>query len=252
MSPQHYVEVPEDIRALQNHHWWWQGMRGLYRTTLTKFVPSSGSRHRVIDIGCGYGANLEVLKAFGDVVGLDPSLEALRTISDRPSLGLVQARAEALPFRSDSFDMIGLFAVIEHVKTDQQALEESYRLARPGAIQLLLTSAYMFLWSHHDVSNGHYRRYLARQVEDIERAAGWRVIQTSYLNSFILPAVTLVRVFQRWLDKAEKSEYDMGPDIKPLSRIFRWLLHLETRLIVMRRMRLPFGVDIFSITRRDD
>ena len=42
-----------------------------------------------------FGANLPVLSACGDVVGVDVSLDALRSIKERPALGLVQAEADA-------------------------------------------------------------------------------------------------------------------------------------------------------------
>jgi SAM-dependent methyltransferase len=248
-----YIDVPvTDIKSLQDSHWWWEGMRHLYKASLNCFPPKNASKRRAIDVGCGFGANLKILSEFADVVGVDPSLEALRTIRDRPTLGLVQARAEALPFRKDSFDIIALFAVIEHVKPDQQALEETHRIACPGAVQLLLTSAYMFLWSHHDVINGHYRRYLLRQIETLEQAAHWKVIRSSYVNTIIFPVVALVRLVQRQIVKGTASAYDMGPNWWPLKVIFKWFLALESNLILQGRVRLPFGVDIFSITRRDD
>jgi SAM-dependent methyltransferase len=251
--PQQYIDVPvTEIRKLQDSHWWWEGMRHLYKLSLDRFLPGRPSKRRAIDIGCGFGANLEVLSHYADVVGLDPSLDALRTIHKRPSLGLVQARAESLPFRKESFDIIGLFAVIEHVKPDQQALEDTYRIARPGAVQLLLTSAYMFLWSHHDVINGHHRRYLLRQINNIERAAQWIPLRSSYVNTIIFPAVALVRLIQGRVDNGTASEYDMGPNWWPLNVIFRWLLTLESWLVVSSGIRLPFGVDIYSISRRDD
>src|SRR5689334_5079270 len=114
------------MRTLQERHWWWRGMARLYQSALQRALAAKGAERNIIDVGCGFGANLCVLNQFGNVVGLDISLDALQSISQRPALGLVQARADALPFRANSFDLVALLAVIEHVDQDSQALAESH------------------------------------------------------------------------------------------------------------------------------
>jgi ubiquinone/menaquinone biosynthesis C-methylase UbiE len=245
------------MRSMQEHHWWWQGMRGLYRAVLARFVPGNrGSRDRlrVIDIGCGFGANIPVLESIGTVVGVDVSLDALRAIRNRPTLGLVQAAATALPFRAETFDVLALLAVVEHVDQDDQALAESYRVARRGAIQLLLTSAFMLLWSHHDRANRHRRRYRAHELDCKQRVAGWRILTTSYTNAVIFPAVAVVRIVQRLTrgstGQPEAPAYDMGPNSGLFGVVPRFLLGVEARLIT-RGIRLPFGVNLISVSQRD-
>jgi ubiquinone/menaquinone biosynthesis C-methylase UbiE len=206
-------------------------------------------------VGCGFGANIPVLNEFGNVVGVDIALDALRAIRTRPVLGLVQAEADALPFRTEAFDVVALLAVVEHAEHDDHVLTESHRIAKPGAIQILLTSAFMLLWSHHDVANNHFRRYRAKQLDRVQRAAGWRILTTSYINAFVFPAVAVVRIIQRFTQRANSgtsSAYDMGPNPQPLNAILEMLLNIETWLITRLRLRLPFGVDVFSVTQRVD
>jgi SAM-dependent methyltransferase len=236
--------------AMQENHWWWKGMRRVYQYALSQFKPNPSRKARLIDIGCGFGANLRVLEPLGDVVGVDVSLEALQSIQKRPVLGLVQAEADALPFRADAFDVIALLAVIEHIDHDDTVLAETHRIARQGALQILCTSAFMFLWSHHDVANNHRRRYRIGQIDRLQRAAGWHGL-TSYLNAAIFPAVALVRVFQRRDLPSGNSQYDMGPNLGPFNDVMAWILGGEGWLISRLHAVLPFGVDVFSITRRE-
>jgi ubiquinone/menaquinone biosynthesis C-methylase UbiE len=241
----------DGLRALQSRHWWWRSMANLYSSALRRFL-APGRTYRIIDVGCGYGANLPVLKQFGNVVGIDVSFEALGAIEERPRLGLVQARADALPFRDGSFDVIALLAVVEHIEHDEHVLAESHRVASPQAIQILLTSAFMLLWSHHDEANNHFRRYRARLLDQVQVAAGWHVLVTSYVNSLIFPGVAVIRILQRRMHSKQltdrDAEYDMGPNISFLETVLRG----ETWLILGAHTRLPFGVDLFSIARRDD
>jgi hypothetical protein len=80
-------------------------------------------------------------------------------------------------------------------------------------------------------------------------------LTTSYVNAFIFPAVAVVRVIQRRnhnIANGTASAYDMGPSLQPLNAVLEKLLRIETWLITRLRLRLPFGVDVFSVTRRDD
>lgn len=240
------------IQQLQMWHWWWNGMRRLYRVALHQFLPPNPKRY-IIDIGCGFGANLPVLNPLGEVVGVDVELEALKAIESRPSLGLVQAHADALPFCAEAFDLIALLAVIEHLDDDILALRETYRVARPGAVQILLTSAFMLLWSHHDVVNNHRRRYRAHQLDARLKVAGWKVLLTSYVNVLVFPAALVVRLAQRWLKPTSTTiNCDMGPDFGPFNRLLEWTLATEGTLTARWRLRMPFGVDLLSIAKRND
>jgi ubiquinone/menaquinone biosynthesis C-methylase UbiE len=242
----------ETMHALQEKHWWWRGMRRLYQGTLRHFQPTA--KGSVIDIGCGFGANLPVLSEQvakdGILIGVDASLDALNAIPRRAGLMLVQAHADALPFRRDTFDTTALLAVIEHVDRDDRVLTESYRVTKVGGLQILLTSAFMLLWSHHDTANEHRRRYLGARLDQLQRAAGWRVLRTGYINAFIFPLVALVRLMQRRSSPPENAAYDMGPNPYPFNRVLEGLLRFEGWLLRCGII-MPFGVDLFSVAVRN-
>lgn len=47
--------------------------------------------------------------------------------------------ARSLPFEDDSFDVVTLFDVLEHIEEDDRAAEEALRVARPGGCVLVST-----------------------------------------------------------------------------------------------------------------
>src|SRR4051812_40050263 len=119
----------------------------------------------VLDVGCGTGILLEHLGGYGPAFGLDASATALDFCVTRGLGGLVRGSGDRLPFADGSFALVTAIGVIEHIAADQAALDEWARVLRPGGQLVLLTSAYRWLWSGHDVANHHVRRYTSGQVE---------------------------------------------------------------------------------------
>jgi ubiquinone/menaquinone biosynthesis C-methylase UbiE len=93
---------------------------------------AGGARGRILDLGCGTGRNLPLLAA-GRAVGVDCSLDALRRARRRAAgAPLVQASAEALPFRAGCFDTVVSGLVLCSVRDPGRGLAEIRRVLRPG------------------------------------------------------------------------------------------------------------------------
>ncbi|MEM3512471.1 MAG: methyltransferase domain-containing protein [Candidatus Jordarchaeales archaeon] len=96
-----------------------------------------GRGKRALDVGCAYGFVVELLSKLGyDAVGVDVSSYAIR----RGRGGrLVVADAENLPFMEESFNLVTCFAVLEHLLEPGKALQETYRVMRPGGVLVATT-----------------------------------------------------------------------------------------------------------------
>jgi ubiquinone/menaquinone biosynthesis C-methylase UbiE len=92
-----------------------------------------GARGRVLDVGCGTGRNLPRYEEGTFVVGVDPSVEALAKARKRaPSVPLVRASAEALPFRDGAFDTVVSGLVFCSVPDAARGVSEVKRVLAPG------------------------------------------------------------------------------------------------------------------------
>jgi ubiquinone/menaquinone biosynthesis C-methylase UbiE len=100
---------------------------------------TAGASGRVVEIGCGTGRNLPRYSAATRLHGVDPSLGALRRATRRgPATMLVCAEAEALPFRTGSFDSVVFSLVLCSVSSPPAALAEAKRvLSDAGTLRLL-------------------------------------------------------------------------------------------------------------------
>ena len=97
---------------------------------------------RLLDVATGtglvaHGAG-EILGDPRGVIGVDPSGGMLREARTALSGPLVRGRAEALPFRADSFDMLSMGFALRHVPDLEVAFTEYRRVLRAGGRLLLL------------------------------------------------------------------------------------------------------------------
>ncbi|WP_017941497.1 MULTISPECIES: class I SAM-dependent methyltransferase [unclassified Thioalkalivibrio] len=130
------------MRGLEQIPWLYDGlMAGAELLGLRRWRRRlvEGARGRVLEVGCGTGRDLPLYADPGRVIGMDPDLAALRRARHRaPSVPLVVARAEALPFADGAFDTVVSGLVFCSVQDPPRALGEVRRvLAEAGELRML-------------------------------------------------------------------------------------------------------------------
>lgn len=96
-----------------------------------KKVFKNRSDMLILDLGCGGGR--QYLTQFGDVVGVDISLQSLQNARAIYTL-TIHSNAYNLPFLDNSFDMVCSFGLIGHVPLENKGelLSEIYRVMKEG------------------------------------------------------------------------------------------------------------------------
>jgi ubiquinone/menaquinone biosynthesis C-methylase UbiE len=237
------------LYQVEEIHWWYVGRRQIIRHLVEKIrTRLNNPNPRILDVGCGTGANLKMLADCGKAEGVDISQQAVDFCHDRGLNSVKLGAAEQLPYENGSFELVTALDVIEHLDDDVAGLQEMRRvLGRDGRI-LLFVPAFMFLWGVQDDVSNHRRRYTLPRLLKAVEASGFSVEWASYANfSFFLP-VLLVRSVMRWLGLRADTEY--GINISPLNGPFSWLFAAER--YVLERGKFPFGVSAVCIARRVD
>jgi SAM-dependent methyltransferase len=251
------VEDYAYLYALEEHFWWFVGMREITAILLDPVCPPAQDR-LVLDAGCGTGENLNWLARYarnGRVVGVDLASEALRFCRERAHKYLAQASVTDLPFGDALFDLITSFDVLVQLpgeKADEGAMREMYRVLRPGGIAFVRGAAYEWIRSGHDAALGSQRRYhLGGLIERMQRA-GFTILRTTYANTLLLPLAALRRLVLKRIGLA-----DSGSDVKPLPPKLQWLNHVllvllrsEARLLKHPRSRLPAGLSAICMAQK--
>ena len=94
----------------------------------------------VLDVGCWSGGFLSLVSGAASLTGLDIEPGALAVARQNLSgAAFVEASVLDMPFDSGSFDLVTLWAVMEHLPavSEAAALEEINRVLRPGGLLAL-------------------------------------------------------------------------------------------------------------------
>jgi len=233
------------LEKVQKTHWWFVGRRRILSAMIEWARP--GRRDlRSLDIGCGTGVNLEHLRQYGPVIGLDNTHEAVRLCRAKGLSEVLLGDIFHLPFPEAAFDLVVAMDVIEHVDDDVGALREILRILKPGGLAYITVPAFMFLWSVQDDVSEHKRRYRLRGLRGAVEASGLKVRRITYMNTFMFPVILFLRWAIRLLRIRMDSEnrVDPGAANRPLAAIFS----AEAKLLP--RIRLPFGVSVLCLAEK--
>ena len=135
-------EMARDYDRLRPH----QGERFQFWVDRLIEFGSLGPGMRVLDVGCGTGRFAVPFHelAGASVTGLDMNTSMLARARENDSgkcIDWVEGRAEKLPFRARSFDVVFMVYVIHQIEEKSKVISEAYRVLRPGGRLVLLTSS---------------------------------------------------------------------------------------------------------------
>lgn len=236
--------VFETQANMELKHWWFAARRRILAELLSACLPDR-SDLLIVDIGCGTGGNLAALADSRRCLGVDASPEAIRLAREsHPGIEFVRGEAPThLPSElSEAAAVIGA-DVLEHVEQDSHALASIIESIPEGAIVLLTVPADMGLWSPHDVSHGHYRRYTRESLAQLWSDLPVETLLLSYFNARLYPLIRALRAISRWRRKAwGQAGTDLSMPPAMVNRLLEYVFAGEARnLIKTLRGQRPHG-----------
>jgi len=242
MNPDAYIEMA----ATEDSHWWFRARRRIIASTLQNLaLPESC---HILEVGCGTGGNLDMLRKFGTVAALEADNTALE-LARLKSAGLDDIRPGRLPaenpFPEGSFDLICLFDVIEHIADDSQALSQLRAHLRKNGRIIITVPAFPWLWSNHDTFLHHQRRYTKPALVNMLNTLGFSVERSSYFNFWLFAVAATSRLVSRAFGLTSRTETAIphAGINEVLFRIFASERHL------LKHINLPFGVSLMVVAR---
>jgi SAM-dependent methyltransferase len=242
---QHTYAIMDQV---EGSHWWFVGRRKILESFLDQIVSSLSTRHsplKILDVGCGTGANIEMLSQYGEAEGVDVSDDALE-FCRRKGLKAQKGLAETLPYKDETFDVTTALDVIEHLDDDVAGLKEMFRVTRSGGYSLIFVPAFMWLWGVQDDISNHRIRYTKAQIVDRLKTAGYTVERATYANWTFFTPILAGRTLMKLTGLKPESENNVN--ISALNGVFGSLFGAER--FWLRNFNFPLGVSIVVVAKK--
>ena len=234
--------VYDRMAELDERHWWYRARRDILADLIRRKIKLPPNPH-ILEIGCGTGHNLMMLRGFGSVDGVEIDPAARLIASGRLGHAVKDAPLPALSgIETRAYDLVAILDVLEHVEADREALVSIAERLKPGGRILITVPAHPWMWSAHDEVNHHKRRYTRASLRQVIEAAGLKVEMMSWFNSLLFPLAATARAIGRLTGKSD-SDDSMPP--AAVNKILEGLFGLER--YALGRLPFPPGVSLVAI-----
>ncbi len=151
----HHVEDDRRWIALGHPSYVWRFGQDRRLNLIRRYVPLEN--RRILDVGCGVGTYVRKFRQFStDVHGVDVDVDKVAKASATLP-NILTAPAEVLPYPDDSFDVVLLHEVIEHVDDDARAVAEATRVVAPGGRVVIYAPNRLYPFETHGAYfGGHF------------------------------------------------------------------------------------------------
>ena len=208
----------------------------------------------IVDVGCSSGFMIaDLQRAFprACVVGIDYVNGPLEALAKKnAAIPLIQCDIRQCPLPPESVDAVTVLNVLEHIDDDAEAIEQIYRILRPGGIVFAEVPAGPQLYDVYDQLLLHYRRYSMAHLAKL--FAKFEVLKRSHLGFCLYPGFWLVKKHsQRRFARQSKGAAEV---VKARIRAtgsnhaLRVLINLER--LFGKLCSWPFGIRCFIAARK--
>ena len=248
------VSYPEEGNeacfAVEDTSFWFRHRNSVISELVNRTSPSDV----FFDIGGGNGCVSNALQAAGrEVVLVEPGPTGALNAKKRGVRTVIQSTLEDAGFADESLPSAGLFDVVEHIEDDAGFMRLIHSYLQPNGTLYITVPAYQFLWSNDDVRAGHFRRYTIKTLSSLLRECGFEVEYCSYLFSFLVPPLFLLRSvpsrtgFRKSVSHATtKKEHTAGTGL--VGSVVQRLLNAELDRVREGR-RIPIGTSCIAVAR---
>lgn len=246
-----------DIHArLEQRHWWFRGRRAIVTPLIERVLKERPCA--IVDVGCGTGGTVEALSKHYQCIGIDSSELAISTA--HALYPDAQFRRGVVP--RDIHDLqadAGLYLlmdVLEHIEDDKAFLASIVSFARPGSLFLVTVPAHPSLWSEHDVTAGHCRRYEAETLRALWTDLPVRERLFSSINYRLYPIIRFLRYVGNRLNHSwggRGTDFSMPPAL--INDTLTWIFSGEHKSVLHRLdggpRSFPDGVSFIALLEKN-
>ena len=238
---------------LERNHWWFKIRSQIIEDCLKRAIQTQQKPLSILNIGAATAATSQMLSKYGHVTSIEYDAECCKLTKEKLGIDIIFGSILELQFENNSFDIVCAFDVIEHVDNDVIAVNEMKRVCTNGGFVYITVPAFMLLWSHHDVINQHYRRYIKRNVIKLLENGG-KPLFITYFNFILFFPILVFRLISKLIPKQlirkeSGSDFTIVSNKNILNDICQAIFNFERKLLSV--LTFPFGVSFLLLWKKD-
>ncbi len=229
---------------IEQEHWWF-----VVRRKLVKFYLKNRDKNSsILDIGSGSGSNLRLLREMGFInyQGFDLSDLAKKFCEEKGLGKVIVGDICKSSIADNSYDIILATDVLEHIEDEKKAIEEIRRILKPQGLAIITVPCFMSLWSDHDETLMHKRRYRIKEISAKIVNAEMKVVESYYFNFFLFIPIFLFRKISKIFGFKPKSETSINN--QAINLLLKLLFSFD--IFLARKIKFPFGVSAFLLVTK--
>lgn len=168
-----------------------------------------------------------------------------RSYKINPSIRHVQLNLCEIPFESDSI-MYGMcLNVLEHIEDDTCALEEIYRVMKPGGRIVIVVPYGKSLFDYYDESIYHKRRYGRRELRNKSEEIGFRILADNYLGATLFLPFAIKKYYNKFISKNMSKDRKLNAfdkDNSSTKNMKLGSLCMNFEECMFDKIHFPFGI----------
>ncbi len=177
-------------------------------------VEHSGEAGPVLDVGCGGGLFLRMMRERGHrVVGLDFALSAAHVAWNVNGVPSLCGSLASAPIAAESCSAVTMFHVLEHLYDPASYLEQAHRILQPNGrlvVQVPNAACWQFLlfgehWNGVDIPR-HLIHFRVKDLDSLLDHCGFEVVRHKHYS---------------WRDNPAGLATTLAPSLDPMARRVR-------------------------------
>lgn len=208
----------EAMASAPNYHAW----------ILSKFKKFLGKQVAEVGAGSGNFSSLLLREPIEKLVAIEPSKNVYdllkeKTANDARVVCCNSFFPDVSTEYINYFDSVVYVDVLEHVKDDARELSYVYNSLKKGGYVCIFVPALSWLYSEHDKSIGHFRRYHKKPLSSLLKNSGFEIMKLEYFDIVgIIPWLVVYKFLKKKPNPNNVGFYDKY--IVPISRFLESLM----------------------------